>query len=440
MFEILLWSTIAAALLGMLIAFDGSRDIFHPLMYLCPMFLFIYGYMPWRLYRADQLSIYFDNSQLIFVQAVDLLGVVAFIGGCLAAGVQRKAVPRAAAHPVFDSRRLLTGAVIAGSIGLAAWVVSIINVGGFVSAFDHAYGGGNDASGYVRDAAMLLLVGVLLAQGAMALSGVSFMGVMAVLVFGTPWLIQALLTSRRGPTFAFAVMAVASWYLYRGKRPPVIIATVTGLALGYFIMFLVANRNNIHLGSDLNLNTDVSSVTEAPNTGNEYIYGSGAILSSRRSGHYYWGRRYLAQVTVRPIPSSIWPTKYADFGVPELLVNAGTGEGFGDALGWNGAPGSAPGVVADLWLEFWWFNIPVLAAMGWGYGKLWRKAVYSGGPWLSQYCIFFALSIYFVMQTMEAVIFRSIQMSLPVWITWTWAARQHRSASTVAREELPAGA
>jgi hypothetical protein len=263
---------------------------------------------------------------------------------------------------------------------------------------------------------------------------------MAVLVFGTPWLIQALLTSRRGPTFAFAVMAVASWYLYRGKRPPVIIATVTGLALGYFIMFLVANRNNIHLGSDLNLNTDVSSVTEAPNTGNEYIYGSGAILSSRRSGHYYWGRRYLAQVTVRPIPSSIWPTKYADFGVPELLVNAGTGEGFGDALGWNGAPGSAPGVVADLWLEFWWFNIPVLAAMGWGYGKLWRKAVYSGWPWLSQYCIFFALSIYFVMQTMEAVIFRSIQMSLPVWITWTWAARQQRSASTVAREELPAGA
>jgi hypothetical protein len=29
-----------------------------------------------------------------------------------------------------------------------------------------------------------------------------------------------------------------------------------------------------------------------------------------------------------------------------------------------------------------------------------------------------ALSIYFVMQTMEAVIFRLLELSIPVWVVW----------------------
>ncbi|MDQ1469939.1 MAG: hypothetical protein QOJ99_1419 [Bryobacterales bacterium] len=421
----------------MVIAFDGSRDIFHPLMYICPMFLFIYTYMPMRLHSAGQLAIYFDDSQLVFIQMLNLLGVIAFIGGCLAAGFRTASPGEYFAAQVFDGRRLLIGGAVAGTIGLVAWIISIVNVGGFVNAFDHSYGGGWDSSGYVRDAAILLLIGVLLIQGSMAVSGPgsgpSFTSITLAIVFATPWLVQALLTSRRGPTFAFAVMAGASWYLYRNRRPPLILGTVMGLALGYFIIFLVVNRNNIHLGTDLELSTDVTSVTEGANTGNEYIYGGGAVLSSRKAGHYYWGKRYLAQVTVRPIPSAIWPTKYADFGLPELLTNAGTGEGFGEALGWKGAPGSAPGVIADLWLEFWWFSVPVLALMGWGYGRVWLKAVTMGGPWLSQYCVFFAISIYFVMQTMEAVIFRTIQMSIPIWITWTWAARRYENVGWVPR-------
>ena len=75
-------------------------------------------------------------------------------------------------------------------------------------------------------------------------------------------------------------------------------------------------------------------MTTQPDTGNEFIYGSGSIVSTQRRGHYFWMRRYLAQLLVRPIPSAVWPTKYEDFGVPELRNNAGTAEGFADALGW----------------------------------------------------------------------------------------------------------
>ena len=160
---------------------------------------------------------------------------------------------------------------------------------------------------------------------------------------------------------------------------------------------------------------------QKPDTGNEFIYGTGTVISAQRRDHYFWMRRYLAQVMVRPIPTAIWEHKYEDFGVPELLYNAGTGEGFGDTLGWVGAVGSAPGIIADFWLEVWWFAPLLMAAVGLGYGIVWKRAVLRGGPWASQYVILTALAIYLVMQTGEAVIFRTLELSIPCWLCWMWA-------------------
>ena len=64
-----------------------------------------------------------------------------------------------------------------------------------------------------------------------------------------------------------------------------------------------------------------------------------------------------------------------------------------------------------------------MALLGWLYGFVWRKAVTQGGAWSSQYVILSALSIYLVMQTMEAVIFRTLLLSIPCWLTWRWALR-----------------
>lgn len=432
MVEILLWTTAATTVIAMLIAWDGSRDVFHPLVYIGAMFLFLYSYMPLKLYYSGQLASYFTDAQLISIEVLNLAGIAAFCAGCLTAGLRLPSAGRVeSGTPAESEGRLLTGAAISGGIGLACWVISIANVGGFVNAFSHSYGGGWDDSGYIRDGSILLLAGVVLTNAAIAAGRARLVSILMLIAFGGPWLVQALLTSRRGPTFTFSVMAIASWFLFRRRRPPVLFATCAGLALGYFIMFLVANRSNIHLGSDLELNGDVSAVAETSNTGNEFVYGTGAVFGARKAGHYYWGRRYLAQIAVRPIPSAIWPTKYADFGVPELLQNAGTGEGIGDALGWEGAEGSAPGIVADLWLEFWWLCVPVLALMGYGYGWLWRQSELRGRAWTTQYTVFFALSIYLVMQTMEAVIFRSVVLSVPVWITWKWAMRRSPEAVNV---------
>jgi hypothetical protein len=442
MFEALLWITGAVTVLGILIALDGSHDVFHPLIFIGPMIVFLYVWMPSRLLAADSLSHYFDSEQLVFLQSLYLCGIVAFIVGCLGVGVRlRRPRPSPSrALPAALYRRLLIGGAIAGAIGLGCWCVTIINVGGFVNAFSASYAGGWDDSGYVRDGSLLMLVGVLLSITALSLGGPRLVSLALAAVFGLPWIAQALLTARRGPTFGITIILLMGWYMVRRKRPPFVAVATVGFLLGWSVLFLVTNRQSIHLGADLSdVNTDVTQIADKADTGNEYIYGGGSVISAQRRDHYFWMRRYLAQIMVRPIPSAIWPTKYEDFGVPELLENGGTGAGIGDAMGWKGAVGSAPGIVADLWIEMSWLCIPAMAGLGLLYGFVWKRAVQRGGPWTAQYVILSALSIYLVMQTMEAVIFRSLLLSLPCWLTWRWALRTpaRRRRASLAGAEVP---
>lgn len=425
MFEVLLVATALIVAIGILAGLDGSHDVFHPLVFIGPMLVFIYCWMPFKLWSADSLDRYFDAKQLVFVQGINVLGVLAFVFACLWAGVRLRGDRAPGMIPLTPEacRRLLVGSGIAGSVGLLCWSITIVNVGGFVNAYSTSYTGGWDDSGYVRDGTLLLLVGVLLAITSLAAGGPRVRAISFITIFGFPWLSQALLMARRGPTFAFVIVVLMGWYTARRKRPPIFAVGGLGFTLAWLVLFLVTNRSNIYIGSNFDVKTDVSGIVDTADTGNEYIYGSGTILAAVRRDHYFWMRRYLAQILVRPIPSAIWPTKYKDFGVPELLNNAGTGEGFADALGWVGAIGAAPGIIADLWVELSWVAVPTMGLLGWSYGFVWRKAVLVGGPWSTQYVLISALSIYLVMQTMEAVIFRVLLLSTPCWITWRWALK-----------------
>jgi hypothetical protein len=401
------------------------------------MMAFIYTWMPWKLYTNDGLARFFDNQELLFIALLNLLGVAAFVAGCLSVGV--RSVPRKNTRIRMSPqvlRRLQIGGMVVGSLGLGCWAMTIINVGGFVNAYSASYTGGWDDSGYIRDGSILLLLGVMMAMLTLSAGGPRLQGLLMLGVFGLPWFAAALLMARRGPTFELAIFSFMGWYANRRKRPPIFALGAGGLLLGWLVLFLVTNRGSIYIGSDFDVKTDVSNIVESSDTGNEWIYGAGTVLSSQRRDHYFWMRRYLAQILVRPVPSAIWPTKYADFGVPELLHNAGTGEGFGDTLGWKGADGSAPGIVADLWVEAWWFALPLMAGLGRLYGWVWKKSVTEGGFWISQAIILDAISIYLVMQTMEAVIFRTLLLSIPVWLVWRYAQQGLRVARTRNRREL----
>lgn len=429
MFSALIWAVVAIIAVAMFYAYTVSRDVFHPLMFIGPMMIFMYAWMPAQLDSIGGLDGFFQRDQLNFVQGVNVAGIVCFILGCLTVSCRLPKLPPPI--PQASAPALVIGGALLGFIGLSAWIFAIVNVGGFSAAFSESYAGGWDDNGYIRDASLLLFPAFLLILSASFQQGFRILNTVLLGLFIAPWAVQAVLTARRGPTFMIIVVVAMGWYLNRGKRPALILMVVAAPLVGFLLLFLVTNRQNIYLGSDRDVTADVGAIVEKPDTGNEYIYGAGGLLSSEQRNSFYWGRRYLAQVLIRPIPHTIWPTKYEDFGLPEMSHNAGTGEGFEETLGWQGAVGSAPGIIADLWMEFHWLNLPVLFLLGRFFGSAWRSAQLVGGASMAQYIIMAALSIYFVMQTMEAVIFRLLILSVPLRFVWFLAGEPQNVASPV---------
>lgn len=417
MFLFSVWLTIAVAFLALLIGYGRSRDVFHPLVLTMPIFAFIYGYMPLTQAASGELYSYITKEQASFAQWLALGVLLAFIAGCFR-GAQTSVSPTGP-PVVHDSRILYRGAMFLGGVGFLAWLYMLKAGGGLSGLYGSAYGGAWNDIGYVRDSVYLLLVAILILLSPQVFAPRRVLWWVAIILFAFPWVAQALLGARRGPTFVLAMGIGVSCYLARNRRPSLALTAAAGAAVGLLMLFLVANRGSIYLGSDKEFTTERVSATLDASPSNEYVFGAGCIAASRQSGEYFWGRRILAQIIVRPIPRQWWPNKYADFGVPELEQNAGVAKGGLEAvLGWQEVPGAAAAMVADLWVEFSWGCIPFAGLWGWAYGYCWKRAVVSGGRWSVQYVIMLILSIYLITQGLEAVVFRLIILSVPVW--WLW--------------------
>src|ERR1700738_1178873 len=113
MFELLIWLTIAVVVLGIIWAWDGAHDVFHPIMFIGPMVLFLYGWMRLKLHRANGLEGFFQIDQLIWVQTVNLLGTAALVIGCVSAN-HRNIAPHTSRLRLTDyaGRKLINGALI----------------------------------------------------------------------------------------------------------------------------------------------------------------------------------------------------------------------------------------------------------------------------------------------------------------------------------------
>ena len=157
------------------------------------------------------------------------------------------------------------------------------------------------------------------------------------------------------------------------------------------------------------------------------MFGAGAALNAETQGSFGWGRRYLVVFLVRPIPRSLWPTKYADAAdflrIPSIdhLEKDPNLDRFRGTIGWAGAVGSAPGGIFDLWIEFWWGYLLAVLAVGWGFGRAWRKASSQGGFWLALYALMTALSVFFVMQGLAAFAYRVLLLGAVLWLGWRYA-------------------
>lgn len=430
MFLFLIGLTLAVALSAMYTAHKRYKDSFHPLVLIAPMLIIQYVMLPLQL-GERLLDTYLKPEQLLFSMFVNLLGVACFCVGCLVGSNGKdKYDPQMKELTPLTRQRLLAAGVILGMCGFGAYAIGIINVGGFASAYGQAYSGGWSNYGYVRDAVAWSGLGailILVARTNQKLIGTrSFTTYGLVVLFASPFIVQGLLGARRGPTFFIVAALGMSWFMMRRKRPQLLTVLCAGLLIGVFLLFLVSNRGSFYLGSEFEFENDTFAyLNESENTGNtanEYIYGNGTIVHFDITQRYFWGRRYLAVLFVRPIPRQLWETKYEDVGVPNLDVLSGIGEeGFLRTLGWRVSIGSAPGIIADMWAEVSWGALPVMFGMGWIYGRNWYLACSREGFYIVAYVLLASLSLYLIFQTLEAILFRYLFSIVPAWLAWKWA-------------------
>ena len=225
--------------------------------------------------------------------------------------------------------------------GIASFVYGIINVGGFSQAYGRAYGGGYSDSGWVRDLALLCLPALLLFTISQQGRRVTLRALLIMLAFASPFLIHGLLGARRGPTFMGLAGPAMVFYMARGKRPRLATLIAGGALLGTLMLGLVSNRQSVYWGADLELEQGPEDYFR-PGSGNDFIYGAGLVIVTDETQDFSWGTTYLTTLFVRPIPKSIWPTKYQDaaefFGRPVLDENLGVDVGsFRGVLGWTAA-------------------------------------------------------------------------------------------------------
>ncbi len=427
---LILTSCIGIITLGSIyFAYRRSRDSFHPAIYLGLMLFCLYCYVPLNLLRSDpqELLYFLSPAQLEYVQVLNLLGTVSILAGVFFADKKINLLQFTkqtwTLSPVIRSRIQL-GALFCGIGGVLAYVAGILTAGGFAAAYSTSYGGGWSASGYAREGILLTLPALLWLMTARIQQRLSTEDWFWIFVFTMPLLLQGLLGARRGPTAMILISSVMGWHLIRMRRPNLWRTIGGAIALGMLMLFLVTNRNNIYLGSDFNFEANTNSYLTEAGSGNEFIYGSGVILDADAKGKYFWGKRYFTVFFIRPIPRQLWPNKYEDaanfFDIPNLdNSNLGTGAaGLSDTMGWSGAYGAAPGLIADMWLEFWWLYTVALFLIGWLYGMAWRKVITRGGLWIPTYSIMTALSVYLVMQTLEAMAFRFLFISAASWLIW----------------------
>jgi hypothetical protein len=408
-----------------------TRDTLHPMVYLGGMAFFLHAFMPLYLEvtQADDLRGYFGQDELDYAQTIVFLGILSLCGGLWWGAHRAPAYVHVPIVPLANAVRvrLARAAVALAALGLIAWIYQIMNAGGLYAVYGQPYGWFWAETGYVYEAFQFGLPGALLLLLARRGCRLRLWDVVWIVIGLLPLLGHGLLGARRGPTFMALVGVGVMWYLVRARRPRLGAALLGGLAVGLLLLLLLANRDRIYLGAELAFTGAGEAPTFEAKPGNEFVFGAGAALNAEALDAFMWGRRYLVVLLVRPIPRALWPTKYADathlLNIPNLdhIDKDPHLTDFTSTIGWSGAIGSAPGGVFDLWVEFRWAYLFALLAIGWCFGCVYRRALSHGDFWMALYALMSALSIYFVMQSLEAFAFRALLLGAVMWLGWRYA-------------------
>jgi len=182
-------------------------------------------------------------------------------------------------------------------------------------------------------------------------------------------------------------------------------------------MFLhLGDKGDLEAPSLSRAMTRMVTVTEEEkrvrSSGSEFIYCASLIDATDESGKLLLGADYLHAVTVQVIPRFLWPDK--PYGFRSRAVNW---DDIAAYEGWRVAPGSAPGLAGDLYINYSYGSLVVWFLLGLGMKKVHVSA--RTGKSLSGSCfnsILFGFGMYLFAQDFRQGLVIILYAWIPCWI------------------------
>lgn len=427
-----------------------TGDVFHPAVSFAAFSAMMYVVLPAYLLTTQ----FEDVNRFLSIDRMitSLTVVLAVLAGCVLGFrvASKRLGPARRTTTLSEGARdrpgelsLLVSALVLLALGAVGYGTNLADYGwASLLAIDAERYAEERPTGYLGELTHALLPAALIGGMLASTSRYKRTGLVILLIALMPWILSALAGGRRGP----AIMAVlgfvfATAFWRRSLRLPTFMGWIAFVALA--VTFLIANRGTLEQRNY----GDWAPLTEAVYLnafeGNEFIYGGAAIAVRAETGEFYWGRRQIMTYVVRPVPRHLWPDKYEAaaewLGLPEWQAsnNAVFPTMAVFVLGWTVPLGAAPGLAADLWID-WGPAAPVVgAAMAYLLTLLWWRGrlgnIYAG----VLYGIAFTLMAYFVTQGVEAFLVRFLFLMAVVWIVFKLCGvRSHELAASALSRSL----
>lgn len=435
----LIFLTASVCLGTMALIWFRYKETIHPVLIIAPLMFGGYAWTPFMGILEDSLSPLIDDERLTIVLVVNLCFISAYFAGCL---WQTNKIPRSAVHSSLDEMlafmRRLRPKVTKLAVLLAAYAhfgywTGVLRVGGFMSAFSQAKGGGHTGVGYLDESMLAGFPAAIAYAASQSGRGRLLRRMFWCAMMMLPGLIQGTFGGRRGPLFLSLMTLLLCWSLLKGKWPSIKALAVATAVCSLAVLFWGSQRQHVYLGSTEEMDVDrfLESIQEERGSeGGTFTSGAALITTCMERGRYNWGSRYLVTYVVRPIPRQLFADKqeiydWGTSGAPDAYD-------FYGVMGWEPLAGYATGFVADLFVEFSWGGVIVAFFYGALVGYVWRRARLLGGLWLLELCLTMILSIYIPTQSVSAFFQRFLLASGFCWIGWqfilqrdwrTWQAR-----------------
>ncbi len=438
----LIWSLRAILLFFLLDRLFKSavdpRALFSPKTLIAGMFS---GFYILDYYLTDHYEhqLYFSTTGYIVLV---LLAILAYLGFSCGFALGTTIRVRRAPPIHWGALAMYSSALIL--IGLVGKLVFImISTGSLVAYYSAPHrtaGAWLETSGYLTGLPNFVWPGAVLMMASLLYSGwPMFLGCAVVFVSLASYAFEALLFGNRGDTISLFLtlvmlpMLIKDWFLKCRMRLFLSggIVLVTILAFPYF-------RDALYLGSEQSvadaaeaLMSRESVVPDSYNgmSGDELLLGAALVDVASRYGIYDLGKGWI-QPLMNFVPRGIWPDKpyYADwsFSVYNVLPPY--------YPGWIIPPGTFPTGLADAFVRFSWFSIGAWFIFGlWG-GRVWRRAVATGGVLeVALLWSYLMLAVYFVTQDFKEAwdwwLYNTVPVLFFSYLMTVWNLIRARTAS-----------